>query len=362
MNSYRLILILLFFMPLLSNGQDTIYFNQNWNVVDKEKATQYSTVNAVGELPNQFLVRDFTIEGSLLADYQYKGLLKSIDWSGIYKNGFHFFAVENGLSNEYFASGAKKKELSYEDGKQKGLVSIWNEKGKKIRSFYAENNVANGSYSEYFENGKISFTVHFKNDTLQGNAIYYHENGEISKLGKFENGVKTGKWQYISEEGRPVAEEIHKSTFFIEGPDVHVNFPEGKWYLSDRYKVDGSMNFLFNRVGLVELQELEDLPSCLITLDRVGNEVEILEYSGDRRRRLSIDVNRVISKEKKMFTLPNTIGYIGSSTHDEGKEQMVYLVHSLQNNIGMEMIIDCKKENYEALKEEFKYILKSLRK
>ncbi len=362
MNPYRFVIIVLFLIPLFSNGQDTIYFNQDWYVVEKDNANQYTTINTLKENPNQFLVRDFTIGGVLLAEFQYKGLLNSIDWARIYEKGFHSFAIEDGRSRSYFSSGIKKKEFTYKNGLQNGLISVWNESGQKVRSFYAENNVANGSYTEYFKNGNISFTVNFKNDTLQGNAIYYHENGEISKLGKFENGSKTGKWQYISEEGRPIAEEVYKPTFFIDGPNVNVSFPEGKWYLADRYKEDARMNFFFTRIGLTDSPKEEDIPSCLITLDRVGNELKLLEYSSDRRRYLSIDVNLVLTKEKNMFSLPNTIGYVGNSSDEKDKTRIVYLIHSLQNGIGMEMILDCKKENYKVLKKEFLYILKSLKK
>ena len=362
MRSYRYLLILLFFVPLLSNAQDTIYFNQDWFVVDKAMAKQYTTINSSKDNDNQFFIKDFTLEGVLLAEYEYKGLLTLIDWTRIYEKGFHIFAVEDGVSREYYPSGGKKKELFYKSGLQKGLISIWNEKGQKVRSFYAENNVANGSYTTYFENGNTSFKVHFKNDTLQGTAIYYHENGEISKLGRFKNGAKTGKWQYISEEGKPIAEEVYKSTFFIDGPDVNVSFPEGKWYLADRYKEDGSLNFFFTRIGFSDSQEEESFPSCLITLDRVGNEITMIEYSSDRRSRLSIDVNRVLTKESGLYSLPNTIGYIGSTGSEEDKKRIVYLVHSLQNSIGVEMILDCEKENYDTFKEEFLFILKSLKK
>jgi len=356
MNFYRIVIALLFVCPLYTYGQDTIYFNQDWNVVDKLTATQYTTILVLPDNPNRFLVRDFTKEGILLADYQYKGLLKSIDWSGIYKNGFHFFAIEEGGSCEYFPSGNKKKELTHKDGIQKGLISVWNEKGDKIRSYYADNNIANGSYSEYFKNGNLNFTVHFKNDTLQGNAIYYHENGEISKLGKFNKGVKAGKWQYISEDGRPIAEEVYKSTFFIDGPNINISFPDGKWYLSERYKEDGRLNFIFSRLSFTDSQNVEDVPSCLITLEAVNRDIQLIDYSSQRRRRLSIDVQRVIPAERNWFTLDQTIGYIGGSGNDNEEERIIYLVHSIQNNVGVEMILDCKKDNYNSIKEVSKLV------
>lgn len=361
MNFYRFVLCLFFFSPFFSNGQDTVYFDRDWYAVEKENANRYTTIDAVKNKPKQYFVRDFSIDGSLLAEYQYKGLFSVIDWTRIYEKGFQLMAVEDGFSCQYFPSGKKRKELFYEDGVQKGLINIWNENGEIERSYYAENNVANGAYTRYFKNGNINFTVNFKKDTLEGNAIYYHENGKIAKLGKFKDGEKDGKWQYISEEGRPIAEEIYKSTFFIEGPNVNVSFPKGKWYLADRFKEDACLNFLFARIGLKDFEETEEFPSCLIRLDRVENELSLNDYSFDRKRDLTIKIERVITKEMAIFSLPNTMAYIGT-LNEKDENRSVYVLHTIQNGIGMELILDCEKKNYEALKNEFLFVLKSLKK
>lgn len=358
MNLARYLFVFIVLLPLTSMAQDTVYFNQDWLVVEKDNAHFFSTINPITE--NQFLVKDFTIDNVLLSEYHYKGLQINIDWSRLYEVGFDKYAVENGPGSDYYPSGTTKKEYEYVNGEQKGIITLWRENGKKESEFFAVNNIANGVYTEFFENGEPSLSVKFRNDTLNGAAIYYYSTGRISHMGKFNKGIKYGIWTYLSEDGKPIAEELYQNTYFIDGPNVKVSFPEGMWYLSEKYKVDGRLSFLFYRLGLIE--NTGDPASCLISLEFVPVNTGLIDYSSNRRRRLSVEIKRVIPKEKKLFTLPESIAYLAEHTDSSNKARTTIILHSIQDEIGLELVLDCSSENYETLKEEFKYILLSLKK
>jgi antitoxin component YwqK of YwqJK toxin-antitoxin module len=360
MNLARYFFVFIVLLPLTSIAQDTVYFNQDWLVVEKENAQFFSTINTI--TAGQYLVKDFTIDKVFLSEFHYKGLQANIDWTKLYELGFNTYAVENGLSRDYYPSGSIKKEFEFIDGEQKGMVILWRENGKKEKEFFAVNNIANGAYTEFFENGEPSLSVKFQNDTLNGAAIYYYPNGGISNMGKFEKGIKTGTWTYLLENGTPVAEELYQQTYFIDGPDIKISFPEGLWYLSEKYKVEGRLSFLFYRLGLNEDEDTEDLASCLISLEDVPSDIGLIDYSSHRRRRLSVDVKRVIPKEDQLFTLPQSIGYLAEHTDSSNKARTAIILHSVQAGVGMELVLDCSSENYETLKEEFEYILQSLTK
>ncbi|BAX81996.1 toxin-antitoxin system YwqK family antitoxin [Labilibaculum antarcticum] len=360
MNLARYLFVFIVLLPFASIAQDTVYFNQDWLAAEKENAQYFSTINPITE--NQFLVKDFTIDKVLLSEYHYKGLQANIDWNKLYEVGFNQYAVENGTSRNYYPSGSIKKEFEYVDGEQKGMVTLWWENGKKEKEFFAVNNIANGIYSEFFESGEPSLSVKFQNDTLHGPAIYYYPNGKISHMGKFNKGIKFGIWTYLSEDGKPVAEELYQDTYFIDGADVNISFPEGVWYLSERYKLDDRLSFLFYRLAMNEDENIEDLASCLISLEDVPLDIGLIDYSSFRRRRLSVDVKRVITKEKDLFTLPQSIGYFANHTDSNNNERTTIVLHSVQAGVGMELVLDCSSENYETLKEEFEYILQSLKK
>ncbi|MDM8160863.1 toxin-antitoxin system YwqK family antitoxin [Labilibaculum sp. K2S] len=356
----RCFFVFILLLPLKSIAQDTVYFNQDWLVAEKENAQFFSTINKITE--NQFLVKDFTIDNVLLSEYHYKGLQANIDWTGLYEVGFNKYAIENGPSRYFYSSGSKKKESEFVNGEQKGMITLWHENGKKESEFFAVNNIANGVYTEFFESGEPSLSVKFINDTLNGPAIYYYPNGKISHMGKFKAGIKFGIWTYLSEDGKPVAEELYQNTYFIDGAAIKISFPEGEWYLSEKYKVDGRLSFLFYRLGMNEDENIEDLASCLISLEAVPSDIGLIDYSSHRRRRLSVDVKKVIPKEKQLFSLPQSIAYLGNHTDSSGHERTTIILHSIQAEVGMELILDCSSENYEVLKEEFEYILKSLKK
>ncbi len=356
----RWFFVFIVLVPLTTIAQDTVYFNQDWLVVEKENAQFYSTINPIAE--NQFLVKDFTIDKVLLSEYHYKGLQANIDWTRLYEVGFNESAIENGISRDFYPSGTVKKEFQFVDGKQNGMIRFWLEDGKMEKEYFAVNNIANGLYSEFFENGEPSLRIKFENDTLNGAAIYYYPNGGISHMGKFEKGVKNGIWTYLSDDGKPIAEELYQKTYFIDGPDVKLSFPEGMWYLSEKYQVDGRLSFLFYRLGLNDDEEREDLASCLISLEDIQSNIGLIDYSSDRRRRLTVDVKRVITKENQLFTLPQSIAYFTTHSDSNDNEWTAVVLHSIQNGVGMELVLDCPSENYESLKDEFKSILQSLTK
>ena len=360
MNCCRYYFLFILLVPFNSIAQDTIYFGQNWLAAEKENAQFFSTINPITE--NHFLVKDFTIEGVLLSEYHYKGLQAHINWAKLYEVGFKKYAVENGPSSDYYSSGTTKRELEFVDGQQKGMITIWRENGKKEREFFAVNNIAQGVYTEFFENGEPSLNVKFLNDSLNGSAIYYYPSGRISHMGKFKKGIKHGIWTYLSQEGKPLAEELYQNSYFIDGAAVNISFPEGVWYLSEKYKLEGRLSFLFYRLALDGDQNTEDLASCLISLETVPSGMGLIDYSSHRRRRLSVDVTRVITKEKHLFTLPKSIAYFGNHTDSSDRLRTTIILHSLQDEVGMELVLDCSSENYETLKEEFKSILKSLKK
>ncbi|PKQ61254.1 hypothetical protein BZG02_16610 [Labilibaculum filiforme] len=356
----RFVFVFLLLLPLQVIAQDTVYFNQVWIPVEKESAQFFSTINKIAE--NQFLVKDFSIDNVLLSEYHYKALQAVIDWNRIYEVGFNKFAVEDGISRDFYPSGSLKKEFQFVNGQQKGTITYWWENGKKEKEFLAENNIANGVYSEFLESGEASLSVKFLNDTLNGPAIYYYPNGNISHMGKFNKGIKHGIWTYLSEDGRPIAEELYQTSYFIDGAAVNISFPEGVWYLSEKYMIDDRLSFLFYRLALDDTEETEDLASCLISLEAIPTDLGLIDYSSHRRRRLSVDVKKVIPKEENQFSLPQSIAYFGNHTDSSGKERSTTILHSLQAEVGMELVLDCSSENYEILKEEFEYILQSLKK
>ena len=356
--------LLLFFcliiLSSLSYGQKTIYFDENWLAIEKAEAKYYSIVYPISG--GKYQVKDYTISSTLLSETDYLPKVDFIEWERLYEEGFQDSAIEDGKCIEYFPNGNKKKQFFYKKGVQEGNIRLWTQDGKLLRDFIAQNNIANGLYLEYYPNGKASLSVSFKNDTLNGPAAYYHSNGVLSQKGSFRNGKKLGKWTYWSENGDVIGTETYQNSFFIEGPDINIGFPKRNWCLEDQFKEGKLMNFVFSRNGDSETLKSGVVPSCILSLEYIGEENTLLDYSSFKRRRLSVDIHRVIAKEQELFSLENSMGYLGSYNDDKKKKHKVVVFHTIQNGIGVEMILDIRQEDYENLKKEAVYILRSIKK
>jgi len=358
MKTLRFLFLSLFFIPQLLTAQKVIYLNDNWLSVEKENATYYCNIHALTD--GKFLVKDYKVDGILLSETEYSAKVDNIDWKRLYEIGFEEFAVENGKCIEYYPNEKKKKKFFYNDGVQEGKVTVWDESGYMLREFIANNHIANGEYLEFFEDGTTSFSVSFRNDSLNGPAVYYHENGKIAQEGSFSKSLKVGKWTYYNNIGEELGTETYRNTFFIAGPDIRLIFPFGFWSLTDQYKEEGHMNFTFLRSGTDKGITTDFIPSVLLSLEYIGNEGSLLDYSSFRRRRLSIDVQKVLNKELELFSLPNSMGYLGTYKDKEEIKHTVIVLHSIQKGIGVEYVFDCKEADYSNLKKEVVYLLRSM--
>lgn len=360
MKLYQLLVLLLILFSSHIFAQKTVYFNENWLSSGQPEASYYSEITTIED--GKYLVKDFSITGELLTETEYQGKEEVIEWERLYEVGFHEMAVEDGNCIEYYLNGNKKKQFTYTNGKQSGNVRMWLENGTLFRDFIAENNIANGLYLEYYENGKASLSVTFRNDTLNGPAAYYHPNGEISHKGSFKSGKKSGNWIYRNDKGEDLGTESYRDNFFIEGPDITIGFPGANWCLSDQFKDGELMNFIFSRTESDKDLVSRQIPTCVISLEYIGNEATLLEYSSHRRRRLDIDIHKVISKEQELFSLENSMGYLGSYIDKKDHKHSAIVYHTIQNGIGVELMLDIRREDYESLKKEVVYILRSIKK
>ena len=360
MKPHKLLFLILTLVASTSFGQKTVYFNSQWLSADKADARYFSTIYPIQG--GKYEVKDYSITGELLSTTEYARKTDEIEWERLYEEGFQKQAIEDGNCIEFYPNGNKKKQFTYKEGKQSGNIRLWSEDGSLLRDFVAENHIANGLYLEYYNNGKASLSVNFRNDTLHGPAAYYHLNGKLSQKGSFEKGKKVGKWTYWSNTGTTIGTETYRNSFFIEGPDINIGFPNGNWCLTDQFKERELMNFVFSRNEGGELLKSGVVPSCVLSLEYIGEGNKLLDYSSHRRRRLSVDIHKVIPKEQELFSLENSMGYLGSYNDDNNKKHTAVIFHSIQNGIGVELILDIRQEDYESLKKEAAYILRSIKK
>lgn len=179
-NYFSLFLMIAFISTSLTAQETNIWFDANWNQIDKEKATYYRPVPE--KVNNGFWIVDYYMNGTVQME------------------GFSFNKVANketfhGLIKYYFEDGVLYQEVHYTTGEIKGVRNIYYESGKlKNKRSYAKGKIE-GSFSEFYETGELLEKGNYMNNLKEGLWEVFYKNGKIKERGSYKEGEKKGMWK-----------------------------------------------------------------------------------------------------------------------------------------------------------------------
>lgn len=126
------IFVIISFLSISVYSQDKVYFDENWNVTDKENASYYRlVVNTKSE-------KEWIID--------------------------------------YYISGKKAQEAKYINGKPEGKFSVYYDSGElKVEGIY-EKGLKVGVWKTYYKNGKIKEKGKYDNDEKVGVWKMFYKN------------------------------------------------------------------------------------------------------------------------------------------------------------------------------------------
>lgn len=154
--STLIITIIVGFLALTLNAQETVWFDANWVVSTKEKAVYYRPVPE--KKNNGFWIVDYYISGKKQ------------------KEGFSTIAKPN-------------KELYH------GNVKYFYENGNKFQVINYVNGKPEGSFSEFYNSEALEITGKYSNGLREGIWKTFYKNGKIKEKGKYREGEKVGVWK-----------------------------------------------------------------------------------------------------------------------------------------------------------------------
>jgi antitoxin component YwqK of YwqJK toxin-antitoxin module len=161
-NSFLLIAFLFsFFFNFLIAQNDTIWYDANWNDVDKKIAEFYRT--------------------------------KPLQKGGLY------------LQIDYYLSGMKQMEAYSKEENEptyEGKVKWYYESGKISQEANYSNGILDGNRKVFYESGKLKNKRSYTDGKLNGSWEVYYENGQISEKGKYEENLKEGFWETYYTNGK----------------------------------------------------------------------------------------------------------------------------------------------------------------
>ena len=157
--------VLVFLFSFLFNNllaqNDTIWYDANWNEVDKK-------------------IAEF---------YRAETILKG----GLY------------LQIDYYLSGMKQMEAYSKDEKEpvyEGKVIWYYENGNISQIANYSKNVLNGNREIFYENGKIQNKRTYTKGKLDGSWTSFYKDGQIAETGNYEENLKEGIWETFYTNGK----------------------------------------------------------------------------------------------------------------------------------------------------------------
>lgn len=132
------ILSFLLLFPLLAQGQDTTYFNAEWEEISTGDTASFYRVIAPFDDDDLFSIRD------------------------------------------YYKSGQVQMDGT---------------------CYLRDTVIRHGKFTYYFENGDLEATVEYKKGKREGEYVQYNENGTLFVRARYKNGRHVGRWTYYYPDG-----------------------------------------------------------------------------------------------------------------------------------------------------------------
>ena len=151
-----LITIVIGFLTTSMFAQETIWFDSNWKVSVKEKATYYRPI------PKQI------DKGYWIVDYYISGKKQMEGFSIVLEPDQEMF---EGKVTFFYENGAVFQSVNYFEGKP------------------------SGNFSEFYDTGETQRVGKYSKGLRDGIWKIYNKNGKIQSRGKYKNGEKAGIWK-----------------------------------------------------------------------------------------------------------------------------------------------------------------------
>lgn len=184
--------------------EDTLYFDQQWEITEKTAATYYRPTNVINRKSPTGYLRDYYMSGQLYREGRFlkgnkSGLFRLFHPNGqLASEGHYRKGQKDGTWKNFYENGSPRDVLIYEDG-QAFVEQHWNDEGTLIL------NQGNGPYStQITEAGK-----------------------RIRLEGQYSNYLKAGIWKGFTPDGQLYFEEEYDDGRLIRGVSYH---DDGKSY------------------------------------------------------------------------------------------------------------------------------------
>lgn len=176
------------------NGEKKWYVNGNISTVRTyEKGSAHGNAYYYSDLGELQYVRKY-----------YYGKVVAYSYPGTDGELVEFIPVKNESCDckSYFANGKVSREFTMDRGYFEGEYKEYYENGQLNNINYYKGGDLNGVTTNYYPSGATKYTISYVDDEIDGAYTKYYENGKISEITIYVNGTKHGISKRFNEAGK----------------------------------------------------------------------------------------------------------------------------------------------------------------
>ncbi|MEZ4936890.1 MAG: hypothetical protein R2799_04785 [Crocinitomicaceae bacterium] len=149
----------------------------------------------------------------------------------------------------------------------------------------------------------------------------------------------------------------------IKEAKIKFDLPNDKWSLADQKSMEGLSLYVFKREGLLDSDGREVISNIAVIIEHAPDTLGVVEFSLFKRMQVPIQIEKVLTSmdEQPLLHFVNAIGYKGSYTDENELAHTVYIVHLINENKGVQIIMDITSNLFGVIEEEFLETLKSIK-
>ena len=144
--------------------------------------------------------------------------------------------------------------------------------------------------------------------------------------------------------------------------------PSDKWTLAD-FEEDPNLKraiFVFKREAIIDGQGMAVIPNIAFIFEGLDQKMDVVTFSKEMRFRMGDKFGTVKrffvrDDEPQLISLKNAVGYICEGKDSKDMNHTIIWVHTVNKQIGLQVLMDVSAEVYPAVKGEFEATMRSLR-
>ncbi|HVT84178.1 MAG TPA: hypothetical protein VHD35_03205 [Chitinophagaceae bacterium] len=142
---------------------------------------------------------------------------------------------------------------------------------------------------------------------------------------------------------------------------ISIKLPNSKWYLADSEENNSRAVYIFKREAITDNSNTHVIPNIAVIIEDVDENTDVIEYSIVKRTKTPFDVSETFIHGDGKINYENAVGYKGSYTDQRSILHTIYVVHAINKNKGIQLILDTTSETFAEIDREFLAVLKSLK-